>query len=516
MTNMSLSPDKMTPLTVAVFDLLVDGEWQDNSHLIAFGAEICAREERAEALKTGRRVRRKSLAAGKSISDEDLIASGAKDMVRNRLMIAVRAQRLERTKTQHRMTPTACAAWHAARPAATKQQGKAAAKATADKSQPDTRPALSVVPDVAPTPAAASAEAPKTRRNRNAEELIFGGIVEADGWEPAPLHLKSRVHFRVENDEVSLSDFRAALPVGSDVTYDEGTGLYRVDCDHGTGNEVRDFIRDWCAANDYKAKSLRAEHDVRRRNLGDLDPAFLSDLCLWYSRYSQGRIKKHHSTLQFHFTDRDDLGQQVFEWILEAVSRYDDKSGVPFGAFLSERIGKWVHDLNRNKYGRIVSDTELKYQRATQEFMTKFGRKPTEVELAEALGQDLTTLRKNAQVVSTVQGLRNIGTLDATADEGGEIALPDDEFCDDRHNAELEQSLLSQILTVSCEADPSARGKLATKPNVLGLVAWYESLWGGKNKTELSTGLGTSMRNMNEYAQRVEEKMKARKADLIG
>lgn len=538
----SLSPEKMTPSTIAIYDLMCDGEWYENRMLIAYGAQLCAEQEREEALKNGGRVRRKSLASGNIIDEDALIDSGAKDMVRNRLMIAVRGARLERTKTHHRMTPDACLAWNAVRPARhdttpheiTTREGAmvrtshlSIVPTTPTHSPTDTlgdtlgdspvEVVTSAVGTETPTLSIVTDETtPKTRKHKHTNtEHIFGGMSEADGWAEAPLVLRSRVHFRVENGEVPLTDFRAALPEGSDVAFDEGTGLYRVDCEHGTGNEVRDFIREWCAARDLKAKSLRAEHDVRRRNLNALNPYFLSDLCEWYARYSQGRVNKHRSTLQYHFTDKDDQDQQVYEWILEAVGRYDAESGVPFGAFLSERIGKWVHDLNRNKYGRIVSDTELKQQRAIAEFTTTHGRKPTEHEMAEVMGVSLDVYRKNAQVVSTVQGLRNIGTLDVAPGES-EVHLPDEDMCDDRYNDELQQSMLSQVLTASCEVDPNGRGKLTSTPNVLGFVAWYDSLWGGKNKTELSTGLGTSMRNMNEYAARVETRMQERREDLIG
>lgn len=512
MTSISLNPEKMTPSTVAIFDLMSDGEWHLNQTLIATGAILCATEEREEALKNGHRVRRKAIASGREVTEADLIASGAKDMVRNRLMIAVRGHRLERTKTHHRMLPEVCTAWNTLRPAADRPVIEVPTVTTPTR----TKARLSAVPNTTPAEACftdpVAATTPKPRRTHPAD-LVFGGMPEAEGWATAPLTLRSRVHFRTENGEVPLDDFRRDLPFGSDVAYDEGTGLYRVDCEHGTGDQVRDFIRDWCEERGLKAKSLRAEHNVRRRNIADLNPDFLSDLCVYYAQYSRGRVNKHKSTLQFHFTDRDDEQQQVFEWILEAVSRFDDTAEVPFGAFLSERISKWVHDLNRSKYGRIASDTELKYQRALQEFTSRHGRKPTEREMADLLGQDLTTFRKNAQVVSTLQGLRNVSTLDAAPDEG-EIALPDEERTEDRYEEALKASLLSQVLTVSCDVDPDARGKLSSNPNVLGWATWYETLWGDKNKTELSNGLGTSMRNMNEYAERARLRMETHQSDL--
>lgn len=527
MTSASLNPEKMTPLTIALFDRLSDGDWHDNQDLIAYGAQLAIASERDEALKNGRRVCRKSLASGKNISDERLIESGAKDMVRNRLMIAVRGSRLERTKTHHRMVEETRLTWVAVRPATTSHRLHLVSdEATTVDVPAQPQPAvLSLVTaqnavsndTISDASDELEGNGKKTRKRRHSTaDLVFGGIPEAEGWLSAPLILKSRVHFHTEfGAPLDLNAFRAFLPADCEVSFDEGTGLYRVDCDHGTGTQIRDLIRDWCEDHGIKTKSLRAEHNLRRRTLSALDPTFLSDLCIHYAKYSQGRQRRHSTTLQFHFTDPDDLRQQIFEWVLEAVSRYDETSGVPFGAFLSEKISCWVHDLNRTKYGRILSDTELKYQRALQTFVTEHGRKPTDAELAAAMGQDISAFRKNAQVVATLQGLRNIGTLDVAPGEN-EVHLPDDEFSDDRYSNELQQSLLSQIMTTSCDVDKTARGKLKEMPNVLGWVAWYEQTWGGKNKTELSTGLATSMRNMNEYTDRVRARMERTGPEMLG
>ena len=68
---------------------------------------------------------------------------------------------------------------------------------------------------------------------------------------------------------------------------------------------------------------------------------------------------------------------------------------------------------------------------------------------------------------------------------------------------EAEQTLLSHALTAACAPDPSARqDQRAGQPNVLGWATWYLTTWGGQTKTQLSSDLNTSVRNMNVYADR--------------
>jgi hypothetical protein len=81
---------------------------------------------------------------------------------------------------------------------------------------------------------------------------------------------------------------------------------------------------------------------------------------------------------------------------------------------------------------------------------------------------------------------------------------------------EAEQTLLSHALTAACAPDPTARrDQRAGQPNVLGWATWYLTTWGGQTKTQLSSDLSTSVRNMNVYADRVERALKTRLDELV-
>ena len=211
--------------------------------------------------------------------------------------------------------------------------------------------------------------------------LIFGGIPEARGWELAPITPRDRVHFRADRD-LPLEEFRTDAPDGVTVSHDQGDGLYRVDGAPGSASVLADWVRAWCTRHGATTVGLRAETDVRRRSPRDLPPAFLADLCRHYGPVSLKRLQRNMSTIRLHLPDPDDLGQQVYEWVLKAVSQYDETKGVPFGAFLATQLSKWVHDLGRNAHGRTAADTEHKQQKAIAAFISEHQRKPSEKELA--------------------------------------------------------------------------------------------------------------------------------------
>ncbi len=343
--------------------------------------------------------------------------------------------------------------------------------------------------------------------------LVFAGIPEAEGWTLAPIVARDRVHFRVDR-ELPLADFRRELPDGVTVSYDQGEGLYRVDGACGTADMLAEWVKAWCARRGTATVGLRGETDVRRRTLHDLPPAFLDELCRHYLPISLKRLQRNSSTLRLHVPDPDDLTQQVSEWILKAVGQFDEGKGVPFGAFLATQLSKWVHDLGRNAHGRTAADTEHKQQKAVAAFLAEHQRRPSEKELAAYMGQSVATLRRNSQTVTTLNGLRNLQSLDGGPD-AAEIMLPDTHEAPDEILGEAEQTVLSHALTAACAPDPDARpDQRAGQPNVLGWATWYLTTWGGLTKTQLSADLGTSVRNMNVHADRVERALKQRLAEL--
>ena len=326
-------------------------------------------------------------------------------------------------------------------------------------------------------------------------------------------HPRDRVHFRVDH-ELPLDEFRADLPDGVTVSYDQGDGLYRVDGACGSAAVLADWIRAWAARHGRSTIGLRAETDVRRRAPRDLPADFLNDLCRHYGPVSLKRLQRNMSTIRLHLPDPDDLGQQVYEWVLKAVSQYDETKGVPFGAFLATQLSKWVHDLGRNAHGRTAADTEHKQQKAIAAFIAEHQRRPSEKELAAYMGQSVATLRRNSQTVATLNGLRNLQSLDGGPD-ATEILLPDSSEAPDEIMGEAEQTLLSHALTAACAPDPDrpARpaGRPAQRPRLGDLVPDH---LGRQTKTQLSPDLNTSVRNMNVYADRVEQALKTRLAEL--
>ena len=344
-------------------------------------------------------------------------------------------------------------------------------------------------------------------------------MLEADGWAQAPLRTFDLVHFRV-NRSLPFADLRthldAALPGAVSLTLDTDE-LYRAFVTPGNGPQAAELITAWCRDNDLRTIGLRTDLDRRRRNVRDLDRPFLDDLMAHYQGYGMRRLQKNMSSVLLHIPEYDDVQQQLAVWILEAIVRYDDTKGVPFGAWLSTALSKWVHDLNRSSYGRTVADAELKQHRAVAAFTATEHRHPTEKEFAGLVGTSVTALRRSRQSVSVVNSLRACLSIDSGGLDDSELSIP--AYGNDpaeQLEADVRPVIVSSVLTNACAADLLAKLPSAREVNTIGWVTWYATMYRGQTRTELSEELHTSMRNLHVHSERASAIMAARMPEALG
>lgn len=297
----------------------------------------------------------------------------------------------------------------------------------------------------------------------------FGGILEDDGWGLAPLKVYDLVHFKSDS---SLSRNRLLEHLGlkpSLVQLDGG--LYRVFSTNGeeTFNKIKELQNDYP---NFDIRSMRLETNLRRRDLEDLPSGYLSDLCGYYGKFAKVLLRPYKTSIAKHIPDPDDEQQQIYLWVLDAVQRYDDSTSIPFAAYLSSSLAKWVHNLNRNAFGRSVADAELKHSRAISKFKIENGRDPRVDELANALDEDIATVKKDSLVIATVVNLRNIAPIHT---EETEIPITSSEMVDDNLDRMVKNTLLSAAIITSVKEDIENE---KTPKDLTGLFGVYYDYWG--------------------------------------
>lgn len=301
---------------------------------------------------------------------------------------------------------------------------------------------------------------------------FFGGILEDDGWLLASLKTYDLVHFRADS---SLSRKGLHEVVGGNLSLIQiEEGLYRVFSINGeeTFRKIKE-LKDENEA--YEIRGMRLEKNLRRRDLDDLPPRFVAELCEHYGKFAKILLRAYMSSITKHLPDPDDVQQQIYLWVLDAIQRYDDETSIPFAAYLGTSLKKWVFNLNRKAFGRSVADAELKHSRAISEFKANNGRDPKPEELADILNEDVSSTKKDSHAINTVFNLRNISTINS---DEMEVPLPSDKLVEDNIDALVNNTLLSAAITTA------ARQDMGKNRDLTGLVGIFYENWGTEHKSK--------------------------------
>lgn len=303
---------------------------------------------------------------------------------------------------------------------------------------------------------------------------FFGGILEDDGWMLAELRTYDLIHFRVNGDH-NKEHIEELVGVIGLVTRGED-GLYRVFVE-GDGTEVYDTIKHY--KNDENLSNnaftgVRLEKNIKRRELSDLPARYLADLCKYYGNFAKVLLRPNMTSITKHIVDPDDIQQQIYLWVIDAIQRYDHTTSIPFAAYLGKMLSKWVFNLNRQSFGRHIADTELKHSRVINDFRSEYGREPSIEEMAKILEEDVDTIRNEKLSISSVANLRTVGTIDS---DEAPLHIPSPEDITERYEERINQTLLSAAITSS-----AIGGKEA---NIIGWLAVYHTTWGDPKSKKL-------------------------------
>lgn len=320
------------------------------------------------------------------------------------------------------------------------------------------------------------------RDNKLYQPRYFGKVLEDDGWEKAPLHVLDLIHFRPSGNLTKLDLLKFTGLPSSAIQIDE-EGLHRIFTVDG---EI--VYRQLKAAQEDRPEwgitSLRLEKNLKRRDLAELPPGFMNDLCRYYGNFAKVLLRNKMSSVLKHIPDPDDIQQQIYIWIIEAVERYDAETSIPFGAYLGTSLDKWVFNLTRRSFGRSVADMELKHVRAVNAFRNENEREPTQEELATVLGTNIENVRKELNLISTVANLRNTSAL-YTPDDN-ELPVPSEEFVEDNLEAMVERTLLSTSIIKAASVLPHN--------GMHGLLGVYYENWGaGERNKRISAWLNAEV-----------------------
>lgn len=192
--------------------------------------------------------------------------------------------------------------------------------------------------------------------------------------------------------------------------------------------------------------------------------------------------------------------------LLDAIEKYDDARGVKFETYAITRINGAILDALRalDWVPRAVRQRGRELERAHQELEARFGRAPTEEELAEHMG---LTPKELAQLVQRVRGSAVVSLEESLpSDKGHEISLADT-LRDDSGDVvgEIEQRELREELVEAVDDLP------AQERRVIRLY-YFE----GKTLKDIKEVLGVSESRVSQIHAQAVIRLRRRLHELRG
>lgn len=319
---------------------------------------------------------------------------------------------------------------------------------------------------------------------------FFGGVLEDDGWLKAPLIAYNLLHFRA-NSHITSRMIQDRIGELGAVNQDED-GLFRIFSK--LGDETYYMLKEWNTEDpNVGITGLRLTYNTYRRDLTALPAGYLDELCKFYGSFAFILLRNNMSSIKKHIPEHEDIQQQIYIWVMDAVARYDDSTCIPFAAYLHTVLQRWVHNLNRKSHGRAAADNELKHSRAIALFEAQNGRTPTIAELAESLGETVKKVAQDSVSIKMVSNLRSTTTLDS---DDFTVPLVAKESTDESVEVELEKTLLSAALfSTALEQDAETRGA-----SLSALFSIIDKTW-NKNKSLAGLYKGQKQADLINYEE---------------
>lgn len=104
-----------------------------------------------------------------------------------------------------------------------------------------------------------------------------------------------------------------------------------------------------------KRCELRTRFSFGKREIVDFDEEFLIESLKFYQVMLITLLKPHQKTMEIFLPEQMDRNAQMYEWIIKALQKYDENSGVPFSGYLASVLNRWPYDLPDNALGKPVA-----------------------------------------------------------------------------------------------------------------------------------------------------------------
>lgn len=194
---------------------------------------------------------------------------------------------------------------------------------------------------------------------------IWNGYTEAEFLEMNPRRMVSSLYLDLTNCDIDTINKikHICLLYGNIISKNTSEfTVYTLNIDFIKHRISRELGRDI-----WNTISSRNRTLFKKREIGGLDNEFLHHFMIFYSEYIYGILKNHMTTINTFIPDQEDLNVQIIEWILTALSKYDETSAVPFSGYFTTVMAHWPYNLPEIELGRELATFQRSMSRVLKE-----------------------------------------------------------------------------------------------------------------------------------------------------
>lgn len=193
------------------------------------------------------------------------------------------------------------------------------------------------------------------------------------------------------------------------ITKDQRLYVYTLNADF-----IHYRIRQQLTLEEYNKTRFRTRYRFMRRDLMDLSDEFLTQEVEFYYHFCVSVLRSHEKTMQIFLPDADDRKGQIYEWILTAIQKFNEKASVPFSGYLATVLQRWPYDLPDEELGKQLASFQRARAKAIAKIQAEQGVEEqaiTEKEICKAMGYTMKEFHAFEQQHTRWTNLKNAHTL---------------------------------------------------------------------------------------------------------
>lgn len=346
------------------------------------------------------------------------------------------------------------------------------------------------------------------RLGRRIPDMVVGELTEREILAMAPAMVCDRIHWSTP-EPMDVTELLATMPFEAR-TRIWSDGQSRIWVNEGSGQQAREFIRQWCEEHGVEFMNMRVESGVPFRDVDSIPGDLFAQLLLvttdWL--YPRTYAIRRKLVADLELIDDDDTHSMMYLFISDHADRFDSdrigKNGtLNFASFMLGKLRKWPQDAARAAWGRTLIDDHMHINQAIDDSIATMHRRPTESELAARMKTSVSDLRKRECAVAEVSGMRNYDSIITGSmgeDSEGVDTADSVDVARDGTSFQVD-AMLTRAIMDSVMAPTSTRGTSPADP--MALAAVYLSFWGELSRQELAAELGVLPKTAAAAVQRV-------------